>query len=71
MTVYDKVAERLERRIICTIKLLLIGAGTEQVPRTATRIEYQMGRRWLLEQGIDTPKDFLDRRGTLMREADH
>jgi hypothetical protein len=65
LTVYDKVAERMGKVDQLYNQALIDRRWYGQLPRVAARIEYQLRRPWLLEKGISTPRDFLDRRGSL------
>jgi hypothetical protein len=63
--VYDKYRERLGKGDDLYNRALIDRRWYGEIRTVATRIEYQMHRRWLLDQGIGTPEDFLNRRGAL------
>ena len=71
LTVYDKGAERLGKADQLYNRALVDRRWYGIIPRTACRVEYQMCRRWLVEQGIGTPEDFLNRRGALCQKLTH
>jgi hypothetical protein len=65
LTVYDKVAERMGKVDQLYNRALIDRRWHGHIPRIAARIEYQLRRPWLLDKGISTPRDFLERRGSL------
>jgi hypothetical protein len=72
LSVYDKIMERMGKSDALYLQALVDrrwygGHGLQ----SATRIEYQMHRRWLVEQGISTPDDFLRLRGSLCEKLTH
>jgi len=71
LSVYDKYIERLGKADALYNQALIDRRWYGEIRENATRIEYQMHRRWLLDQGINTPQDFLDRRGALCEKLSH
>jgi hypothetical protein len=71
MTVYNKLHERIGKTDMLYHQALVDRRWGGVVPDTATRVEYQLGRRWLREQGIDSPDDFLRLRGKLCEKLTH
>jgi hypothetical protein len=65
LTIYDKVAERMGKVDQLYNQALIDRRWHGQIPSIAARIEYQLRRKWLLTKGISTPRDFLERRGSL------
>jgi hypothetical protein len=65
LTAYDKRLEQMGKSDQLYLRALIDRRWYGSAPKAATRIEYQMLRRWLLEQGISTPEDFLNRCGSL------
>jgi hypothetical protein len=68
LIVYDKIQERMGKADSLYLRALVDRRWYGVTPASATRIEYQMLRRWLLEKGIASPEDFLSTRGTLVHE---
>lgn len=72
LSVYDKLMERIGKSEALYLQALVdrrwYGGHDLQ---SASRVEYQMHRRWLVEQGISTPDDFLRLRGSLSEKLTH
>jgi hypothetical protein len=71
LSVYDKIQERLGKVDRLYLQGLIDRRWYGAIPQAAVRVEYQMRRRWLLEQGIATPDDFLKRCGALSAKLTH
>ena len=69
LSVYDKYAERLGKADDLYNQALIDRRWYGEMPRFATRVEYQMRRRWLLSQGIHSPMDFLGTCGSLCQKG--
>lgn len=65
LTAYDKVDERMGKADSLYLAALIERRWGGSVPQAAARIEYQLNRPWLRNNGIDSPEDFLNHRGTL------
>lgn len=71
LTVYDKVLEQLGKTDGLYLQALIDRRWGGDIPKTATRIEFQMARNWFRDHGIDSPEDFLTHRGTLSEKLTH
>jgi hypothetical protein len=71
LTVYNKAHEQLGKTDRLYLQALVDRRWFGQLMWTATRVEYQLCRRWLREHGIDSPEDFLERRGKLAEKLTH
>jgi hypothetical protein len=72
LSVYDKIAERMGKADALYLRALIDRRwyGVTDLD-AASRIEYQMSRRWLSEKGITSPQEFIAQRGTLCEELTH
>jgi hypothetical protein len=68
LVVYDKLAERLGKADHLYNQALIDRRWYGRVPEAAARVEYQIHRQWLLDQGITTPEDLLSHRGRLCQK---
>lgn len=66
LVVYDKMAEQLGTHDALYLQALVERRWGGTLPEKATRIEFQLGRRWLTKHGIDSPADIFERAGTVL-----
>ncbi len=70
LRVYDKLEEMIAKRDaekLAAMKARRWGG----LPEDATRVEWELGRGWLKQHGIDTVEDYFRKRGSLVRKLCH
>ena len=65
LTVYDKAAQLMGRGGADYAQAMIDRRWSGEAPKTATRVEFQCGRRWLLEQGVSSAWDFFGLQGAI------
>ena len=71
LNIYDKVFERMGKVDQLYLQALIDRRWHGTVPHTAARVEYQIRRTWLIDNGISSPEDFFCISGSLCEKLTH
>lgn len=71
LTVYSKLLEQAGKRDKLYLQALIDRRWGGVMPETATRIEFQASRRWLLANGVDSPSDLFRLAGAVVEKLTH
>jgi hypothetical protein len=71
LNVYDKAMERLGKVDQLYLQALIDRRWHGSTPYPAARIEYQLRRPWLMENGVSSPEDFFRLSGSLCEKLTH
>lgn len=71
LIVYDKLLERESKRDALYYRALIDRRWQGYAPDKATRLEYQLSRKWLRNNGIQSAEDGLRLRGLLCHKLTH
>jgi hypothetical protein len=68
LIVYDKLKELLGKADYLYWRAMVERRWGGGFPSSATRVEFQVSREWLLKRGVDTPADLFELQGSLIKK---
>ena len=71
LRIYDKLAEVMNRGGGVKLAQMVFQRWGRQTPKAAIRVEFEIGRKPLTDRGIDSVRDYFDRRQDLVHYFTH
>ncbi|MBL9082521.1 MAG: hypothetical protein JNK76_11980 [Planctomycetales bacterium] len=68
LIVYDKLREQAKKADDLYLQALIQRRYEGSLPDHGTRLEFQMSRQWLLDHGVSSPDDFLERQSAIIEK---